>query len=84
MVIVNVPLVPALTVADCGEAVRLKSAPVPESWTVCGLPLALSLTVSVPVRLPETVGVNVTLSVQDEPAINVAGQLFACEKSPVT
>ena len=41
--------------------------PVPLSGTVCGLPLALSWTVSEPVRVPPAVGVKVTSRVQVEP-----------------
>jgi hypothetical protein len=40
--------------------------------------------VSAPVRFPAAVGVKVTLSVQDEAAASVAGQLLVCVKSPVT
>ena len=50
--------------------------PVPVRFTVCGLFQALSLTVSVPLRVPEAVGVNVTLMVQLELAAKVAGQLL--------
>jgi len=38
--------------------------PVPVRLEVCGLPIALSLTLSVPVLVPTAVGVNVTLMVQ--------------------
>ena len=38
--------------------------PVPESATLCGLFLALSVIDTVPVRVPVAVGVNVTLIVQ--------------------
>jgi hypothetical protein len=41
--------------------------PVPLSETACGLPGALSLTESVPFRLPATLGVKVTLMVQLAP-----------------
>src|SRR5256884_9407054 len=40
---------------------------------ICGLPPALSVTDSVPVRAPEAVGVKVTLMVQFAPAAKVAG-----------
>src|SRR5579863_6627051 len=40
--------------------------------------------VRVPLRVPETVGVNVMLRTQLEPDGNCAGQLFFCAKSPVT
>jgi hypothetical protein len=47
--------------------------PLPASWSVCGLPAALSVTVSVPVRAPDAVGVKVTEMVHVPPA----GKLFA-------
>ena len=40
---------------------QLPATPVPLSGSVCGLPTALSVTESVPVRLPEALGVKVTL-----------------------
>jgi hypothetical protein len=40
------------------------AVPMPVRWTVCGLPLALSVMVIAPVRVPVAVGVNVTLMVQ--------------------
>jgi hypothetical protein len=52
---------------------------------VCGLPPALSVTVTVPARAPTAVGVKVTLIVQFPAAASVAGltgQLFVCAKSP--
>jgi hypothetical protein len=36
-----------------------------------------------PVRVPVVVGVNVTVSVQLDPAFRVVEQLFVCAKSPV-
>src|SRR2546430_13960607 len=52
--------------------------PVPLRLTVCGLPLALSRIVRVPVALPLTTGWNVTLIVQFAAAAKVVGQLFVC------
>src|SRR5207248_1749827 len=49
------------------------AVPFPLSATVCGLPPALSVTDSVPVRAPEVVGVKVTLIEQLAPAAKVAG-----------
>src|SRR5438874_1513180 len=49
------------------------AVPFPLSATVCGLPLALSVTNSVPVRILEAVGVKVTLIEQLAPAAKVAG-----------
>src|SRR5271169_3526251 len=40
--------------------------------------------VRVPPRVPETVGLNVTLSVQLEPDCSCAGQSLVCAKSPAT
>src|SRR5580704_11649298 len=53
--------------------VKLKSHPLPDKGIDCGLPLALSVTVSAPVRAPTTVGANVTLMTQFAPAASVAG-----------
>lgn len=50
--------------------------PVPESVTVCGLPLALSMTVIVPGTLPTLVGANVTLIVQEAEDVSVDTQLL--------
>src|SRR5437763_6200496 len=49
------------------------AVPFPLSANVCGLPPALSVTDSVPVRAPEVVGVKVTLIEQLAPAAKVAG-----------
>jgi hypothetical protein len=51
-------------------AARLTAGPVPVPvrLTVCGLPVALSVMLTEAVRLPEAVGVNVTLIVQLPPA----------------
>ena len=43
-------------------------APVPVSATVVGLFVALLVTVTEPVRVPEAVGRNATLTEQDAPA----------------
>ena len=69
---------PALTVSVLGVAPRLKSTPVPDKLTVCGLP-TLSLIVRVPLRVPEAVGVNTTLMVQLAPPASVPEQLLVCE-----
>src|SRR5438874_11997464 len=60
---------------NCG----LPDAPVPESDAVCGLLAAESVSVSVPVRVPAAVGVNVTFTVQLAPAAKLAPQLFVWE-----
>ena len=52
--------------------------PVPVRAMVCGLPVALSVTVIVPGWLPTAVGVNVTLMVQFALAATEAPQVFVC------
>jgi len=46
---------------DGGAALIEKSVPVPDSETVCGLPEALSVIVTVPLLAPAMVGEKVTL-----------------------
>jgi hypothetical protein len=66
-----------------GERLTLVGAvPVPERFTVWGLPLALSVIVSEAVRLPVAVGVNVTLIVQLPPAATELPQALVSAKSP--
>lgn len=57
--------------------------PAPVRLTDCGEPVALSVMDSVPVRVPSTVGLNVTAIVQLAPAAAVVPQLFDWAKSPV-
>jgi hypothetical protein len=74
--VTGAPTAPCATVNVLGEIESVKSGavdPVPVSGTVCGLPLALSVTVKVPERGPVAVGVNVTLIVQFAFAASVAG-----------
>ena len=54
------------------------ATPVPDRVTICGLPLALSVTVIVPGWLPVAVGVNVTLMVQFAPAATDVPQVLLC------
>jgi len=63
-----------------GESVTEGDVPVPLSETVCGLPVALSVTETVPLVLPVTVGAKLTLIVHELPASNVEAQLLVCEK----
>lgn len=84
MVALKLPVFPFFTVTVAG-AVTVKSQPVPVNGAVCGLPPALSVTVSVPVRAPTAVGANVTLIIQFAFAASVAGNaphVFVCAKSP--
>ena len=57
------------------------AVPVPVKETFCGLPLALSVTIRVPDRLPVAVGVKVTLKVQLAPGATLTPQVFVCAKS---
>src|SRR5438067_2019107 len=57
--------------------------PLPLKATVCGLPLALSVMLTLALRLPLAVGVKVTLIVQEVPAVRVLGQLLVWAKSPL-
>jgi hypothetical protein len=57
---------------------------VPVRLEVCGLPIALSDTLNVPVLVPTAVGVNVTLIVQLVFAARLVPHVFAeTAKSPV-
>src|SRR5437868_12742079 len=56
--------------------------PVPVSGTVCGLPLASSVIVIAPVRVPVAVGVKVTVMVHVPLAATVAQHVVVREKSP--
>lgn len=58
----------------------MKSTPVPFKETLCGLPAALSVTVSVPFDWPLACGANVTEMVQFAPPARVAGQWLVCAK----
>jgi hypothetical protein len=62
------------------EKLTMGPKPVPVSETLCGLPLALSVTVSDALTVTGDEGVNVTLIVQPVPAARVVPQLFVCEK----
>ena len=60
------------------------ATPVPASVIVCGLPGALSLTVTLAARDPAALGVNVTEIVQLLPGARVvgaSGQSLSCAKS---
>ena len=54
----------------------------PVSPTDCGLPPALSVNFTVPVRLPAAVGVKVTLIVQFAPAATLDPHVLVSAKSP--
>jgi hypothetical protein len=61
--------------SDVGDSVATGLLPVPDNETVCGLPAALSVMLSVAARVPTAVGVNVTLMVQLDPAATVVHPL---------
>lgn len=79
-----VAVAPGLTLSLEGELANAKSTPAPDSVTTCGFPEALSVIVSVPLRLPAVVGVKTIVNVQLEAAARAGGQLLVCEKSPLT
>src|SRR5271165_4256411 len=54
------------------------STPEPLNGTDCGLPAALSVTVSAAVRVPAAEGVNVTWKLQAAEPVRSAGQLLVC------
>jgi hypothetical protein len=69
-------LVPMSTVPKfrlVGESFAV--VPIPVRLTFCGLPAALSVTLSAAVRVPLAVGPNVTLIVQLPPAANELPQV---------
>ena len=65
-------------VADKLTAGTATVVPLPVRLTICGLPVALSVTVIVPGWLPVAVGVNVTLRVQLAPAATELPQVLVC------
>ena len=65
------------------ESVTTGARPVPLRLTFWGLLLALSVSVSVPVRFPGAEGVNVTLIVQPALAATEPAQVLVWAKSPL-
>jgi hypothetical protein len=70
-----------VTVALEEDEVMEKSCPVPLSVTVCGLPVALSVIVNVPVRWPAAVGSKKTPMAQLAPGARVLPQALSEPKS---
>ena len=58
--------------------------PVPVRETDCGLPLALSVIVREPVRVPVVVGANVALMEQLAPALTLPPQVLVSVYWPLT
>jgi hypothetical protein len=78
-------------VGTCGQRTRPSATtlrtihyfPVPDRFTTCGLFPALSVNVNVPVAAPDTVGLNVTPTVQLAPAATVVPQVLDATVNPV-
>src|SRR5439155_1738351 len=73
-------------VSEVGErdAVEVDvETPEPVRAAVCGLPVALSVTVTVAVLVPDAVGLNVTLIVQVPPAATDVPHVLLSAKSPL-
>ena len=66
-------------VREVGDRTAAGAMPVPVRGTVCGLPVALSATLMLAVRVPDAVGVNVTLMEHDAPADTDDPQVFVSE-----
>src|SRR3989475_6012226 len=78
----SVPIVPIATTPKLklvGESFAV--VPIPLSVTFCGLPAALSLMLSAAVRIPDAVGLNVTLMLQPDPTTSELPHVWF-EKSP--
>ena len=56
----------------------LAVVPIPVSDTECGLPLALSVILNDAVRVPEAVGLKVTLKVQLAPVASEVPHVLVC------
>ena len=61
-----------------GDNPAAGAIPLPLRPTVCGLPLALSVTDRVPVRVPVAEGLKLTLIPQLAPALKPPPQLLVC------
>src|SRR5260370_418094 len=82
-VTLNVAVWPRLTVWLVGCVVIVGPPPVPVKLAACALPVALSVTTRLPVRVPLLLGVKVTYMVHVEPAATPFPQLSVSAKSPV-
>ena len=78
----DVPTVCAANITLTGLNVAPGETPVPESATVSGEVLALSVIAIAPVRLPAAVGVKVTEMAQLAPAARLVPHVFVSAKSP--
>jgi len=66
-------------IGGCGPLVNTR--PVPLSPTICGLPVALSNMLRLPVLVPVAFGLKVTEIVQLAPALRLVPQVLVWEKS---
>lgn len=73
------PTVRLLNERLAGVRLAAGATPVPVSATVCGLPVALSLTLMLAERVPDAVGVKTALMEHDPPAAIELPQLLVCE-----
>jgi hypothetical protein len=69
-------------VTEVGENETAGDEPLPVKATVCGLPIALSVTEMLAVREPAATGINVTAILQLAPAARVEAQVLVSLKSP--
>jgi hypothetical protein len=81
---IDVLVLPEVMVSEVVVAACVATEPVPVNDTVCGDAVALSFTVSVPVRVPLAVGLKVTEILQLDPAVTLPPQVFVSPKSPAT
>jgi len=79
-----IPTSTGLKAIEAGNTVKLTvdCVPVPERISFCGLLNALSVTVTLAVRLPVAVGLKVTVMPQLAPAAKVLPQVLVWAKSP--
>ena len=78
-------LVPTFVTGNCnivGDKFTTGCTPKPLNATVCGLPVALSVILSVPLRWPSAVGENVTVIWQLAPPARLEPHPFVWAKSP--
>src|ERR1035437_3940002 len=68
--------------SEVGETEPIATPQIPVRLIVCGLSLALSVIVTLPVRVPSAVGVKVTEMLQLPPAGTDVPQLLVSAKSP--
>lgn len=84
MIDVNVFCCPTVTVPKFKlDGLSSTTVPTPVRLTICGLPAALSVMTTAPVRVPPCVGVKITLMVQLAKLGRLEPQVLDWLKSPV-